>query len=90
MSKEQQPNSELDELSKIILKGQNPTSSEGEKLKTFFPEGCFFNWDGVGNMPIGSLSVMRGNLTIEKACEGCRIYPCEVRKASFTRPRLSM
>lgn len=62
------------------------TLSEGEQadLQRFFPEGCFFHWDGKGEVPVGS-AVIWATAKIERqtnaqVCKACNCKDeCGVR-----------
>ncbi len=74
---------EQDDFLRHVFNAQNVTGEEKARLIKFFPEGCFFNWDGKGEEPIGSMSIMRGFSTVEEACRPCRIEECSVRRAPY-------
>ncbi len=74
---------ELDDFLDKLFGTQDISAQESEKLKTFYPEGCFFHWDGTGMEPTGSVIAMRENPTIEDVCRGCSADPCAVRKTPY-------
>lgn len=73
----------LDAFLEKIFHADNVTAQEEQKLQDFFPEGCFFRYEGNEKPPIGSVAVMRGSADIEDACTGCSLDTCEVRKAPY-------
>lgn len=60
------------------------SEQQSGELQRYFPVGCYFYWDGKGEVPIGSEIVytqarMRGD-TQKKVCQTCRcVDSCDVR-----------
>jgi hypothetical protein len=60
------------------------SSQQAEEMQRYFPEGCFFHWDGQGEPPIGSEIVyqtakVRGD-THSQVCMACSsLESCVVR-----------
>ena len=61
------------------LTGKKPTIQDLLDLRNFFPEQCFFHWNGMGTVPIGSLVVFNESESVEEACGGCNVRDCPVR-----------
>lgn len=64
----------------------NRHRSDAQKLldlRIFYPQNCFFHWDGKGQVPLASKTLFETHASIEEVCRGCRETDCKVRQAPY-------
>jgi len=64
-----------------LFNTSQPTMQELLNICDFYPEGCYFFWNGSDQLPESSLMLFRHYGSALDVCKGCRVRDCKVRLA---------
>ena len=71
----------MDEKDSGIIDPFAVSKTKAAELKSFFPIGCDYYWDGQGLVPDESLILMELSNSINEVCQKCTYLECQVRQA---------